>query len=80
MPLKVMGKRRSPAYQKIIKASGNQGEPLSCLTTRHAENTIAKLITNQRIRPPMPISITRVPKPLSTPMTGGLALKKRATY
>src|SRR6266478_4861369 len=38
MPLNVMGKRRSPAYQKIMNASGNQGEPLSFFTTRHADD------------------------------------------
>src|SRR5260370_29120577 len=65
-----MGTRRSPAYQKMTNASGNQGEPRSFFTTLHAESRIAKLMTNQRIRPPIPISTTRVPKPLSTPTAG----------
>jgi LPS sulfotransferase NodH len=80
IPANVMGISRSPAYQKIMNASGNQGEPLSFFTTPHAENKIAKLMTSQRMSPPMPISTTSVPKPLSTPMTGVFALKKRATY
>src|SRR5258708_11801754 len=66
-----MGTRRSPAYQKMTNASGNQGEPRSFFTTLHAESRIAKLMTNQSIRPPIPISTTRVPKPLSTPTAGG---------
>src|SRR6266849_888949 len=71
IPLNVMGSRRSPAYQKMMKASGNQGEPLNFFTTRHAESRIAKLMTNQSTKPPIPISTTSVPKPLSTPVTGG---------
>lgn len=68
-----MGIRRSPAYQKITKAMGNQGDPLSLFTTRHAESKMEKLITSQRTKPATPISTTKVPKPLSTQATGGAA-------
>src|SRR4029077_19845173 len=73
IPANVMGTSRSPAYQKITNASGNQGEPLSFLTTRQAESRMAKVMTNQSMSPPIPISTTSVPKPLSTPMIGGFA-------
>src|SRR5690348_10964557 len=72
MPPYVAGMSKKKAYQKMTNPSGNQGEPFSFFTTFHAENKIAALMTNQRINPPMPISTTNVPKPLSTPITGGL--------
>src|SRR5690242_3742343 len=80
IPPYVSGRSKKNAYQKMTNPSGNQGEPLSFLTTFQAEIRIAAVMTNQRISPPMPISTTRVPNPPSTPTTGGFALKKRATY
>src|SRR5438270_13122550 len=80
MPVNVMGKRRSPAYQKMTNASGNQNEPLSFFTTRHAANRIAKLITNHSMRPPAPIARTNVPKPLSTSGGGGNTGEMRWPY
>src|SRR5690348_14497201 len=59
--VKVMGKRSRKAYQKIINARGNQGDPRSFLTTDHAEATTAEDMTSQRTNPPMPISKTRLP-------------------
>jgi hypothetical protein len=67
-------------YQKRTKPTGNQGEPFSDRTTRQAEMQIAELTAIHKTSPPMPISTTSVPYPLSTPPTGGFTRKKRATY
>src|SRR5271168_4591092 len=80
MPPKVTGKSRKNEYQKITKPKGNKGDPRSFLTTLNAANSIAAPITIHKIEPPIPLSTTNAPNPLSTPRTGVVTWKKRATY
>src|SRR5882724_994807 len=80
MPAKVSPNSKTNAYQQITNASGNQGDPLSFLTTFQADKTIAPDITSHKISPSTPISTTSVPNPLSTLKPISFALKKRATY
>ena len=72
MPPYVEGMNIIKAYQKMTNATGNNGEPFSRRATRQALNKTEKVRTAHNTRPPIPISTTIAPQPLSTPPTGGL--------
>ncbi len=61
IPVKVSGNSTRNEYQKIAKPSGKNGEPLRLAITLPEHHRMEKLITNQKMRPRIPISTTSVP-------------------